>query len=67
MWMYVQDISVYGKERNEHEEMKIRTVKKVIKEFMIKGRKTPLAKKVTLDNLAYYRNNNHNSITLTHN
>lgn len=37
--------------------MKIRTVKKVIKEFMIKGRKTPLAKKVTLDNLAYFRDN----------
>lgn len=37
--------------------MKIRTVKKVIKEFMIKGRKTPLARKVTLDNIAYFRDN----------
>ena len=37
--------------------MKIRTVKKVIKEFMIKGRKIPLAKKVTLDHIAYYRDN----------
>ena len=37
--------------------MKIRTVKKVIKEFWIKGRKTPLAKKVTLDNIAYLRDN----------
>lgn len=31
--------------------MKIRTVKKVIKEFMIKGRWTPLAKKVTFKNV----------------
>ena len=37
--------------------MKIRTVKKVIKELWIKGRKTPLAKKVTLDNIAFYRDN----------
>ena len=37
--------------------MKIRTVKKVIKEFMIKGRRTPLAKKVTLDHIAYFRDN----------
>lgn len=37
--------------------MKIRTVKKVIKEFMIKGRKTPLAKKVTLAHLEYFKNN----------
>jgi len=37
--------------------MKIRTVKKVIKEFMIKGRWTPLAKKVTLDNIVYFRDN----------
>ncbi len=37
--------------------MKIRTVKKVIKESMIKGRWTPLAKKVTLDHIAYFRNN----------
>jgi len=37
--------------------MKIRTVKKVIKEFFIKGRKTPLARKVTLDHLAYFRDN----------
>ena len=37
--------------------MKIRTVKKVIKEFMIKGRQTPLAKKVTLDHIAYFRDN----------
>ena len=35
--------------------MKIRTVKKVIKEFLIKRRKTPLARKVRLDNeLAVY-------------
>ena len=40
--------------------MKIRTVKKVIKEFMIKGRKTPLAKKVTLDHIAYFRDNKDN-------
>ncbi len=38
-------------------EMKIRTVKKVIKECLVKGRKTPLAKKVTLDNIAFYQNN----------
>lgn len=31
--------------------MKIRTVKKVIKEFLIKGRYTPLARKVTLKHL----------------
>lgn len=37
--------------------MKIRTVKKVIKEFMIKGRKPPLARKVTLDHIAYFRDN----------
>lgn len=37
--------------------MKIRTVKKVIKEFMIKGRNTPLAKKVTLAHIAYFRDN----------
>ena len=37
--------------------MKIRTVKKVIKEFLIKGRKTPLAKKVTLDHIAYFGDN----------
>ena len=35
--------------------MNIRTVKKVIKEFWIKGRKPPLAKKVTLDHVAYFR------------
>jgi len=33
--------------------MKIRTIKKVIKEFMIKGRRTPLAKKVTLKNIVW--------------
>lgn len=37
--------------------MKLRTVKKVIKEFMIKGRWTPLAKNVTLDHIAYFRDN----------
>ena len=37
--------------------MKIRTVKKVIKECLIKGRKSPLAKKVTLDHIAYLRDN----------
>lgn len=37
--------------------MKIRTVKKFIKEFLIKGRETPLIRKVTLDNLAYFRDN----------
>ena len=37
--------------------MKLRTVKKVIKEFMIKGRKTPVANKVTLDHIAYFRDN----------
>jgi len=37
--------------------MKLRTVKKVIKEFMIKGRKTPLAKKVTLKNIVDFREN----------
>ena len=37
--------------------MKLRTVKKVIKEFMIKGRWTPLARKVTLDHIAYFRDN----------
>ena len=37
--------------------MKIRTVKKMIKEFMIKGRKTPLASKVKAKNLAYFANN----------
>lgn len=37
--------------------MKLRTVKKVIKEFMIKGRWTQLTKKVTLDHIAYFRDN----------
>ena len=37
--------------------MKIRTVKKVLKECWIKGRKSPLAKKVTLDHIAFYRDN----------
>ena len=37
--------------------MKLRAVKKAIKEFIIKGRKTPLAKKVTLDHIAYFRDN----------
>ena len=37
--------------------MKIRTVKKYIKECMIKGRKSPIAKKVTLDHLAYFAAN----------
>ena len=40
-------------------DMKIRTVKKVIKEFMIKGRKTPLARKVTLEHIAYFHNKDH--------
>jgi hypothetical protein len=34
--------------------MKIRTTKKVIKEFMIKGRKTPLARKVKLEHLVSF-------------
>lgn len=34
--------------------MKIRTTKKAIKEAMIKGRKTPLAKKVTLADLVAF-------------
>lgn len=38
--------------------MKIRTVKKVVKEFLIKGRQTPLAKKVRLSNLSYFANHN---------
>lgn len=37
--------------------MKLRTVKKVIKEFMIKGRQTPMAKKVTLKNIVDFRKN----------
>lgn len=37
--------------------MKLRTVKKVIKEFMIKGRWTPLARKVTLQNIVDFRDN----------
>ena len=37
--------------------MKLRTVKKVIKEFMIKGRWTPLTRKVTLKHLWEFRNN----------
>ena len=37
--------------------MKIRTVKKVIKEFMIKGRWTPLANKVTLKHIFEFVNN----------
>lgn len=32
--------------------MKLRTVKKAIKECLIKGRKSPLAKKVRLDNIS---------------
>lgn len=35
--------------------MKVRTVKKVIKESLIKGRKTPLARRVTLDHVADLR------------
>lgn len=38
--------------------MKIRTVKKAVKEFLIKGRPTPLAKKVKLSNLSYFANHN---------
>lgn len=37
--------------------MKIRTVKKVLKEFFIKGRYTPLAKRVTLKHIADFKNN----------
>lgn len=37
--------------------MKIRTVKKVIKEFMIKGRKTPLARKVKIEHLVSFAMN----------
>lgn len=37
--------------------MKIRTVKKVIKEFLIKGRYTPLAHKVTLKRNYDFMNN----------
>lgn len=37
--------------------MKIRTVKKVLKEFFIKGRNTPLASKVTLKHLDDFKNN----------
>lgn len=37
--------------------MKLRTVKKVIKEFMIKGRWTPLAKKVTPKQVWEFREN----------
>lgn len=37
--------------------MKLRTVKKLIKEFMIKGRKTPLAKKVALKQVWEFREN----------
>ena len=36
--------------------MKIRTVKKALK-AMRDGRKTPLLKKVTLENIAYFANN----------
>ena len=38
-------------------EMKIKTVKKAIKEGMIKGRKTPLLKKVRLENLVAFASN----------
>ena len=34
--------------------MKIKTVKKVIKEFMIKGRNTPLRKKVRIDHIIFF-------------
>lgn len=37
--------------------MKIRTTKKVIKEFMIKGRKTPLARKVTIADIVAFATN----------
>lgn len=37
--------------------MKIRTVKKVTKEFMIKNRKTPLARKVRLDHIYFVQHN----------
>ena len=37
--------------------MKIRTVKKVLKEIFIKGRNTPLASKVTLKHLDDFKNN----------
>lgn len=37
--------------------MKIRTVKKAIKECYIKGRKSPLGKKVRLDHISFYANN----------
>lgn len=37
--------------------MKIRTVKKAIREFYIKGRKTPLASKVRLSNISDFANN----------
>lgn len=44
--------------RIEKEEGKnIRTVKKYIKECMIKGRWSPIAKKVTLDHIAYFADN----------
>lgn len=38
--------------------MKIRTVKKVVKEFLIKGRPTPLAEKVRLLHLIYFAKHN---------
>ena len=36
--------------------MKIRTVKKAIKDWM-KGKRTPLMKKVRLDNISYFEYN----------
>ena len=37
--------------------MKIRIVKKALKECYIKGRKSPLGKKVRLDNISDFANN----------